>query len=219
MPYVRGRRRTLRQRLVREQRFAAQGRAGHRAGVGRGARLRAPRGVRPPGRKARERAPCRRACVLADFGIARAIFQAGGEHVTEVGLAIGTPEYMSPEQAAGDRELDGRCDVYALACVIYEMRRSAPVFGRQRPGHRREAPERAADTASCPPSRRAGCRRAGARPGARQGSGRPLRDHRRVHDSVGGDAARGRTVARRQDALHRGAAVRQRQLPIPTMNT
>src|SRR5213594_1592887 len=66
--------------------------------------------------------------VLADFGIARAIFQAGGEHVTEVGLAIGTPEYMSPEQAAGDRELDGRCDVYAFACVIYEMLAGEPPF-------------------------------------------------------------------------------------------
>src|SRR2546425_10844346 len=66
--------------------------------------------------------------VVADFGIARAIFQAGGDHVTEVGLAIGTPEYMSPEQAAGDRELDGRCDEYALACVIYEMLAGAPPF-------------------------------------------------------------------------------------------
>src|SRR5437762_1631150 len=66
--------------------------------------------------------------VLADFGIARAIFQAGGEHVTEVGLAIGTPEYMSPEQAAGDRELDGRCDEYALACVVYEMLAGEPPF-------------------------------------------------------------------------------------------
>src|SRR6267154_1804962 len=66
--------------------------------------------------------------VLADFGIARAVFQAGGDHVTEVGLAIGTPDYMSPEQAAGDRELDGRCDEYALACVIYEMLAGAPPF-------------------------------------------------------------------------------------------
>src|SRR3989449_4836214 len=48
--------------------------------------------------------------------------------VTEVGLAIGTPEYMSPEQAAGDRELDGRCDEYALACVVYEMLAGEPPF-------------------------------------------------------------------------------------------
>jgi serine/threonine protein kinase/Tfp pilus assembly protein PilF len=66
--------------------------------------------------------------VIADFGIARAICSAGGDHVTEVGLAIGTPEYMSPEQAAGDRELDGRSDVYSLACVIYEMLAGAPPF-------------------------------------------------------------------------------------------
>jgi len=59
--------------------------------------------------------------VVADFGIARAIDQAGGEKLTETGLAIGTPAYMSPEQAMGSGELDGRCDVYALGCVLYEM--------------------------------------------------------------------------------------------------
>src|SRR5947209_7417598 len=66
--------------------------------------------------------------VIVDFGIARAIAQAAGEHLTEVGLAIGTPDYMSPEQAAGDRELDGRCDLYGLACVVYEMLAGEPPF-------------------------------------------------------------------------------------------
>src|SRR5216117_1779678 len=68
--------------------------------------------------------------VIADFGIARAICQScDGDNVTEVGLTIGTPEYMSPEQAAGDRDLDGRSDVYSLACVIYETLAGEPPFG------------------------------------------------------------------------------------------
>ena len=58
---------------------------------------------------------------LADFGIAQAIQRAGGDRLTGTGLVLGTPAYMSPEQAAGDRELDGRSDLYSLACVLYEM--------------------------------------------------------------------------------------------------
>src|SRR5438477_12442 len=69
------------------------------------------------------------AAVIADFGIARAICQScDGQNVTEVGLTIGTPEYMSPEQAAGDRDLDGRSDLYSLACVIYETLAGEPPF-------------------------------------------------------------------------------------------
>ncbi len=59
--------------------------------------------------------------VVADFGIALAVSAAGGSRLTETGLSIGTPQYMSPEQATGDREVDGRGDVYSLACVLYEM--------------------------------------------------------------------------------------------------
>ncbi len=59
--------------------------------------------------------------VVADFGIARAVEVAGGETLTGTGIAIGTPAYMSPEQAAGDSNIDGRSDVYALGCVVYEM--------------------------------------------------------------------------------------------------
>jgi TolB-like protein/tRNA A-37 threonylcarbamoyl transferase component Bud32/Flp pilus assembly protein TadD len=65
---------------------------------------------------------------VADFGIARALSAAGTETLTETGLAIGTPAYMSPEQAGGERDLDGRSDVYALGCVLYEMLAGHPPF-------------------------------------------------------------------------------------------
>src|SRR5213080_4766018 len=59
--------------------------------------------------------------VVADFGIARAISAAAGSRVTEVGIAVGTPDYMSPEQASADQAVDGRSDVYSLGCVLHEM--------------------------------------------------------------------------------------------------
>ncbi len=66
--------------------------------------------------------------VVSDFGIARAIGEAGRERLTESGLALGTPDYMSPEQGAGSAELDGRSDVYSLGCVIYEMLAGTPPY-------------------------------------------------------------------------------------------
>jgi serine/threonine-protein kinase len=66
--------------------------------------------------------------VVSDFGIARALAAAGTERLTESGLAIGTPFYMSPEQASGDAALDARADVYSLGCVIYEMLIGEPPF-------------------------------------------------------------------------------------------
>ena len=59
--------------------------------------------------------------IVADFGIARAVEAAGAERLTGTGLAVGTPAYMSPEQAVGDKHIDARSDVYALGCVVYEM--------------------------------------------------------------------------------------------------
>jgi serine/threonine protein kinase/Tfp pilus assembly protein PilF len=68
--------------------------------------------------------------IVTDFGIAKAVSAAGGESLTQTGMAVGTPAYMSPEQASGDREPDGRSDIYSLGCVLYEMLTgSAPFMG------------------------------------------------------------------------------------------
>ncbi len=59
--------------------------------------------------------------LVADFGIALAVSSAGRTRMTETGMSLGTPYYMSPEQAMGEREITARSDVYALGCVLYEM--------------------------------------------------------------------------------------------------
>src|ERR1700741_3145900 len=64
--------------------------------------------------------------LVADFGIARAL--GGDDGLTQTGFAVGTPAYMSPEQAAGDRALDARTDIYSLACVLYEMLAGEPPY-------------------------------------------------------------------------------------------
>jgi serine/threonine protein kinase/tetratricopeptide (TPR) repeat protein len=68
--------------------------------------------------------------VVADFGVATAVSAAAGDnvYVTDHGFAVGTPAYMSPEQATAERDLDGRCDQYSLACVLYEMLAGDPPF-------------------------------------------------------------------------------------------
>jgi serine/threonine-protein kinase len=65
--------------------------------------------------------------LVADFGIARAL-GVEGEALTKTGLAVGTPQYMAPEQATGEREVDGRADIYALGAVMYEMVAGEPPF-------------------------------------------------------------------------------------------
>ncbi len=64
--------------------------------------------------------------VIADFGIALAVSNAGGARVTQTGLSLGTPQYMSPEQASGDRAIDARTDLYSLGAITYEMLTGEP---------------------------------------------------------------------------------------------
>ena len=66
--------------------------------------------------------------LVADFGIALAVQQAGGARMTQTGLSLGTPSYMSPEQAMGERSIDARSDVYALGAMTYEMLAGEPPF-------------------------------------------------------------------------------------------
>ena len=131
MPYVEGE--SLRQRLVREsqlpleqalrisdQVLGALGYAHSRGIIHRDIK---PENILLEGDQA----------VVADFGVARAISEAGSERLTETGLALGTPAYMSPEQAAAGRQLDGRSDLYAFGCVLYEMLAGQPPFSAPTP--------------------------------------------------------------------------------------
>jgi len=126
MPYVEGE--TLRARLDREGQLAvddaldiARVIAGaldfaHRRGV-------IHRDIKPENVLLQDGLP-----LVADFGIAVAVSSASGERLTETGLSLGTPSYMSPEQIAGEGRIDARSDEYALACLTYEMLAGDPPF-------------------------------------------------------------------------------------------
>jgi tRNA A-37 threonylcarbamoyl transferase component Bud32 len=88
--------------------------------------------------------------MVADFGIAKAVSMAGGEPLTHTGFPLGTPGYMSPEQAAGTGKLDERTDVYSLACVFYEM-----VVGEPPEGWLSDAAVHASRFVKAPPHHRA----------------------------------------------------------------
>ncbi|HSM03108.1 MAG TPA: protein kinase [Longimicrobiales bacterium] len=126
MPFVEGE--TLRQRLDREHQLPVDEAVriaenvaealdyAHRQGV-------VHRDIKPANILLQDGKP-----VVADFGIALAVGAAGGERITETRLSLGTPLYMSPEQATGDQHLGPGTDIYALGCVLYEMLAGAPPF-------------------------------------------------------------------------------------------
>ena len=66
--------------------------------------------------------------MVTDFGIAKAVSAAGSDNLTQTGSTVGTPAYMSPEQATGESDLDGRSDLYSLGCMVYEMLAGRPPF-------------------------------------------------------------------------------------------
>ena len=127
MPYVEGE--TLGERLARERQLPVDDAVrlatdmaealdyAHRHGV-------VHRDIKPGNVLLHEGRP-----LIADFGIALAVGAAGGTRLTETGLSVGTPYYMSPEQATGDQTLGAASDIYSLACVLYEMLVGEPPYG------------------------------------------------------------------------------------------
>ena len=126
MPYIEGE--TLRKRLERERqlplddavRIAAETASAleyaHKRGI-------VHRDIKPENILLHDGHP-----LVADFGIALAVQQAGGSRLTQTGMSLGTPHYMAPEQAMGERAVDARADVYALGAVTYEMLAGEPPF-------------------------------------------------------------------------------------------
>src|SRR2546425_848456 len=127
MPYVEGE--SLRERLEREKQLSLEDALRIAAeGAGALAYAHSPR-VLHRGIKPQNVMLSRGTALGADFGIARAVTAAGDAHqLTQTGTVIGTPAYMSPEQATGSAEIDGRSDQYSLACVVYEMLVGEPPF-------------------------------------------------------------------------------------------
>lgn len=125
MPLVRGE--TLRERLAREGQFPLESVAAITSQVAAALDHAHTRGVVHRDVKPENLLLADDQVYLADFGIAAAL-ESADARLTETGLTLGTPAYMSPEQASGDRHLDGRSDQYGLACVVYEMLAGEPPF-------------------------------------------------------------------------------------------
>ncbi|HEU4566273.1 MAG TPA: serine/threonine-protein kinase, partial [Gemmatimonadaceae bacterium] len=136
MPYVEGE--SLRDRLERERRLPLDdalriaGEVADALGYARAQGV-VHRDVKPEnillsGYPTRPGAPGSWHALVTDFGIARALGGSASGRITSAGVVLGTPAYMSPEQAAGDHDVDGRSDIYSLACVLYEMLAGTPPF-------------------------------------------------------------------------------------------
>jgi serine/threonine-protein kinase len=119
MPYVEGE--TLRDKLDREKQMAVEDTIAISKAVAAALEYAHERGVVHRDIKPENILLQAGQALVADFGIALAVSHAGGARLTETGLSLGTPHYMSPEQATGDRELDARTDIYSLGAVTYEM--------------------------------------------------------------------------------------------------
>ena len=137
--------------------------------------------------------------LVADFGIARAADVAADDRLTRPGLSMGTPTYMSPEQAQGESGVDARADQYSLACVLYELLAGQPPFtGAERargvvaPGIRPGAATHHA------PPRRAGVGATGHRAGTIQGPGGPVCDGAGIPGGAGSPGGVPRPRRRRQ---------------------
>ncbi|HEX2217577.1 MAG TPA: protein kinase [Gemmatimonadales bacterium] len=128
MPYVEGE--SLRERLRRERQLSAEAALRIAAEAARGLEYAHQHGVVHRDVKPENiLLTADGSTLVADFGIARALSAAeGDEKLTETGLAVGTPAYMSPEQAAGDRGIDARTDIYSLAAVLFEMLAGQPPY-------------------------------------------------------------------------------------------
>jgi serine/threonine-protein kinase len=126
MPFVEGE--SLRQRLDREQRIPLQQALEIACEVAGALGYAHERGIVHRDIKPENILLERGHAVVADFGIARALSAVGAEKLTQTGLAVGTPAYMSPEQALGEADLNARSDIYSLGCVLFEMLAGAPPF-------------------------------------------------------------------------------------------
>ena len=119
MPYVEGE--SLRERLDREQQLSVEESVRHGCAIASALDYANRHGVIHRDIKPENVMLYEGVAMVMDFGIAKAVSAADSATLTQIGMMIGTPAYVSPEQAAGETNLDGRSDQYSLACVIYEM--------------------------------------------------------------------------------------------------
>jgi len=140
--------------------------------------------------------------LLADFGIARAVTEAGGERVTRTGVTVGSPVYMSPEQAAGDERVDARSDVYSLGCVLFEMLAGEPPFTGRTPAAimARKSVDTAPDLGAMRPTAPAHVRAAVEKALARSPADR-FTDARSFADALSADGEAAATASCREPAV------------------